>query len=66
MRIVMMMAIHSLVTTVIMGVGIVAELVSGIVEGRAIALAALAGFVLTAPVTWIVMGKLVGKSPAQG
>lgn len=66
MRIVMMMAIHSLVTTVIMGVGIVAELVSGIVEGRAIALAALAGFVLAAPVTWIVMGKLVGKSPAQG
>ncbi len=66
MRIVLMMAIHALAMTVIMGIGIIAEMVAGIVEGRAILIAVLAGFFLGMPVAWVVARKLTGDGPGQG
>ncbi|MBH0114814.1 hypothetical protein I5E68_17845 [Novosphingobium sp. YJ-S2-02] len=55
------MIMHALAWSVLMGVGIVALMVAGIVNGLAIALAALAGFVLAMPVTWLVTRQIMHK-----
>ncbi len=50
--------IHTLASTVIMGVGIVAVLVMGYVSGTAIIAAIIAGLVLGVPVAWLIAKKL--------
>lgn len=48
------LAIFSVVATTLMGIGVVAVLTMGYVTAKAIIAAAVAGFVLALPVTWMV------------
>lgn len=50
--------LHTLTSTVIMGVGIVAALVMGFVSATAIVAAILVGLVLGLPVAWLIAKKL--------
>lgn len=48
------LAIFSVIATTLMGIGIVAVLTMGYVTAQAIIAAAVVGFVLALPVTWMV------------
>ena len=62
MRFIIMLAIHALTMTVLMGVGVTAVLSAGMVDTRSILMAAGAGFVLAIPVTWLVVRALLAKA----
>lgn len=50
----------SLLSTALMGSGVVVALTAGFVTLKAIALAAAFGFVLALPVAWIIARRLAG------
>ncbi|MCJ1961183.1 hypothetical protein [Novosphingobium mangrovi (ex Hu et al. 2023)] len=60
MGFVMMMAVHSLATTVLMGIGLVAVLGAGLVDGYVFLAVIALAFVAALPVTWIVLRMLGG------
>lgn len=62
MRLVIMLAIHALAMTVLIGIGITAVLVDGMVNTGAILTAAGAGFVLALPVTWLVTRQILSNA----
>lgn len=66
MRFIIMMAIHFLAMTVLMGVGIIVVLSAGMIDGRSILLAVAGGFVLALPVTWVITRRLLANTPVQG
>ncbi|WP_226632484.1 hypothetical protein [Novosphingobium profundi] len=61
----MMMAVHSLATTVLMGIGLVAVLGAGLVDGYVFLAVIALAFVAALPVTWIVLRKLGGAVVIQ-
>lgn len=62
MRFIIMLAIHALTMTVLMGIGVTGVLSAGMVDTRSILMAAGAGFVLAIPVTWLVTRQLLSKA----
>ncbi len=48
------MILHLVIGSTLMGVGVIAVLVMGMTEPRPILLAALAGFLIAFPVSWMV------------
>lgn len=55
-----MMMLFSMIATTLMGVGIVIALTMGRVDGPSIIAAAVIGFVLAIPVSWLVARKIAG------
>lgn len=66
MRWIILLAIHFLTMSVLMGVGITGVLAAGMVGSRPILIAAAAGFVLAIPVTWLVTRQILSKTTLQG
>ena len=54
----LMFGLHFMISTTIMGIFVTAALSSGHGTGRAILIAAFAGFVLALPVSWFVTRKI--------
>jgi predicted PurR-regulated permease PerM len=54
----LMMILHSVVATTLMGIGIIFVLAAGMVGTKPIAIAAVAGFLLAFPVSWLVAQKI--------
>lgn len=54
----LMWAIHAVVATTLMGVGVTAVLAAGMPGWRPIALAAVVGFVSAFPVSYVVANKM--------
>lgn len=52
------LAIHAVAMTVLMGVGITAVLVMAVPGWKPIALAALVGFFVSIPISWVVSRKI--------
>lgn len=65
MRFIIMLAIHALAATVLMGIGVTAVLAAGMAGAGPILIAAAAGFVLALPVTWLVTRQLLSGTPAR-
>lgn len=63
---IVVLAIHALVMTVLMGIGVTAVLSAGLVGSKPILIAAGVGFLLAVPVTWLVTRQLVAKVQARG
>ena len=61
-RMLMMIAIHFLVMTVLMGMGITAVLSAGLGNSQNILLAAIGGFVVALPITWFVVRTMLPKT----
>ena len=59
MRFIVMLAIHALTATVLMGIGVTAVLAAGMPGSGPILMAAGIGFVLALPVTWLVTRQLL-------
>jgi len=55
-----MMMLFSMIATTLMGVGIVIALTMGRVDGSSIIAAAVIGFVLAIPVSWLVARQIAG------
>ncbi|WP_259444691.1 CTP synthetase [Neotabrizicola shimadae] len=55
-----MMLLFSMIATTLMGVGIVIALTIGRVDGTAIIAAAVIGFVLAIPASWLVAKQISG------
>lgn len=51
-------AIHAVVMTALMGIGIIAVLTMGMPGWKPLVLAAAVGFVLSIPVSWIVSNRI--------
>jgi len=66
MRWFMLLAIHFLTMSVFMGIGITAVLAVGMPGSQPILLAAVAGFVLAIPVTWLVTRQILARTSVQG
>lgn len=62
MRLIIMLAIHALAMTVLMGIGVTAVLAAGMVNTKSILMAAGAGFVLALPVTLLVTRQILSKT----
>lgn len=58
MRALLMLALHFVVATTIMGILVTAVLSMGMATARPIMLAALAGFVIAIPVTWLITRQI--------
>lgn len=54
-----MMLLFSMIATTLMGIGVVVVLTAGIVTYAAIIAAAVVGFLLAIPVSWLVAKQLV-------
>ncbi|MFN3423954.1 MAG: hypothetical protein ACK40C_04530 [Novosphingobium meiothermophilum] len=54
----LMMILHTVIATTLMGAGITAVLAAGLDGMRPIALAAAAGFLLAFPVSWLVARQI--------
>lgn len=59
---IIVLAIHALTMTVLMGIGVTGVLAAGMVGARPILIAAGAGFVLALPITWIVTRLILAKT----
>ena len=57
----LMSALYSVIATTIMGIFITAVLSMGLVNGRAILIAAAAGLLLSAPVTWLIARNITSR-----
>jgi hypothetical protein len=58
-----MFALYSVIVTTIMGIFVIAVLAMGMINGRAILIAAAAGLVLSVPVTWLIARNITsGKA----
>lgn len=53
-----MMLLFSMIATTLMGIGVVVALTAGWVDGRSIIAAAVIGFVLAIPVSWLVAKQI--------
>ncbi len=62
MRFIIMLAIHALTMTVLMGVGVTGVLAAGMVDTKSILMASGIGFVLAIPVTWLVTRAILAKA----
>lgn len=58
MRPLLMLALHFVVATTIMGIFVTSVLSMGMATARPIMLAALAGFVIAIPVTWVITRQI--------
>lgn len=56
----LMMMLFSMIATTLMGIGVVIALTAGWVDGTAIIAAAVIGFVLAIPVSWVVAKQIAG------
>lgn len=54
----MMMILHSVIATTLMGVGITGVLAAGMTGSRPIIIAAAIGFVLSIPASWLVARQI--------
>ena len=54
----LMMTLFSMVSTTLMGVGVIVALTTGFVTLKPILVAAAIGFVLALPVSWLIARKL--------
>lgn len=54
-----MMLLFSMIATTLMGIGVVVVLTAGVVTYAAIIAAAVVGFLLAIPVSWLVAKQLV-------
>ncbi len=61
MSIRLMSALYSIVATTIMGIFVIAVLTMGMITGRAILVAAVAGLLLSAPVTWLIARSMTSR-----
>lgn len=66
MRWIILLAIHFLTMSVLMGVGITGVLAAGMAGSQPILIAAAVGFVLAIPVTWLVTRQILAKTTVQG
>jgi hypothetical protein len=55
----LMLVLHTVIATVLMGVGVTAALATNHVEPRIIIGAAVAGFVLAFPASWLVARRII-------
>ncbi|KHK92448.1 hypothetical protein [Novosphingobium malaysiense] len=60
--VIVVLAIHAIAMTVLMGVGVTAVLAAGLPGSKPILIAAATGFVLAVPVTWIVTRLILAKA----
>jgi len=58
MQIRLMLMLHFVISTTLMGMAVTAALAVGLDTGRPILLAAVAGFALAFPVSWFVVRKI--------
>lgn len=56
----LMMILYSMVSTTLMGVGVIVALTMGMVSVKAIVVAAVLGALLALPVSWLVAREIVG------
>ncbi len=56
----LMLILFSMISTTLMGIGIVIALTAGMVDATAIIAAAVIGFVLAIPVSWFVARQIAG------
>lgn len=56
----LMMILYSMVSTTLMGVGVIVALTMGMVSVKAIVVAAVLGAILALPVSWLVAREIVG------
>lgn len=54
----LMLILHSVIATTLMGIGVTAVLAAGMVGTKPIVIAAAAGFVLSIPASWLVARKI--------
>ena len=54
----LMMILHSVIATTLMGVGITGVLAAGMDGSRPIVIAALVGFALSIPASWLIARKI--------
>lgn len=60
--VIVVLAIHAIAMTVLMGVGVTAVLAAGLPGSRPILIAAGVGFLAAVPVTWIVARLILAKA----
>ncbi|HQS98556.1 MAG: hypothetical protein B7X90_02930 [Novosphingobium sp. 17-62-19] len=61
----LMMILHSVVATTLMGIGVTAVLAAGMDGMKPIAISALAGFLLAFPVSWLIAQKITHLKATQ-
>lgn len=58
----LMMILHSVIATTLMGIGVTGVLAAGMDGARPIVVAAVAGFVIAFPASWLIARKITGQS----